>query len=85
MVKGGFTDFTAELTATGDVQLMFVTDKGRFFLDEVMVKNDTTTGIKTLHQEKPVRVYTIDGRYVGSSLNSLPNGLYIVNGKKVVK
>lgn len=85
MVKGGFTDFTAELTATGDVQLMFVADKGRFFLDEVMVKNDTTTGINILHQEKPVRVYTIDGRYVGSSLNSLPSGLYIVNGKKIVK
>lgn len=85
MVKGGFTDFTAELTATGDVQLTFVADKGRFFLDEVMVKNDNTTGIKTLHQENTVRVYTIDGRYVGSSLNSLPSGLYIVNGKKIVK
>ena len=85
MVKGGFTDFTAELTATGDVQLTFVADKGRFFLDEVMVKNDTTTGINILHQENTVRVYTIDGCYVGSCLNSLPSGLYIVNGKKVVK
>lgn len=85
MVKGAFNDFTTELTGTGDVQLMFYTDKGRFFLDEVMVKADVATGINTLHQEKTACVYTVDGRYVGSNLNSLPSGLYIVNGKKVVK
>lgn len=31
------------------------------------------------------RVYSIDGRYVGNSLESLGKGLYIVNGRKVMK
>lgn len=31
------------------------------------------------------RVYTIDGRYVGTSLDNLAPGLYIQNGRKVVK
>lgn len=31
------------------------------------------------------RVYTLDGRYVGDSLDTLAPGLYIQNGRKVVK
>lgn len=30
------------------------------------------------------RVYTVDGQYVGKSLQNLNKGLYIQNGKKVV-
>ena len=46
-----------------------------------------TTGI-TLpkEQSQPCRfkVYNLNGQYLGSSLNGLPKGLYIVNGRKVV-
>ena len=31
------------------------------------------------------RVYSISGTYLGTSLDSLPHGIYIVDGKKVVK
>jgi hypothetical protein len=31
-----------------------------------------------------VQVYTLDGRYIGSSLKGLAKGIYIVNGKKTV-
>ena len=31
------------------------------------------------------RIYTIDGRYVGTDFQQLQRGLYIVNGRKVVK
>ncbi len=31
------------------------------------------------------RVFTIDGRLVGTDINALPKGMYIVGGKKVVK
>lgn len=31
------------------------------------------------------RIYTLDGRYVGTDPNRLPRGLYILNGKKFVK
>lgn len=30
-------------------------------------------------------VYSLDGRYMGSSVNGLEKGIYIVNGKKIVK
>ena len=30
-------------------------------------------------------VYSLDGRYLGASANGLDNGIYIVNGKKIVK
>lgn len=30
-------------------------------------------------------VYSLDGRYMGASVNSLDKGIYIVNGKKIVK
>ena len=46
-----------------------------------------TTGI-TLpkEQSQPCRfkVYNLNGQYLGNSLNGLPKGLYIVNGRKVV-
>ena len=31
------------------------------------------------------RIYSIDGRYMGTNLNDLPKGLYIRNGKKTIK
>jgi alpha-amylase len=31
------------------------------------------------------RIYTIDGRYAGTEFNVLPHGIYVVNGKKVVR
>ena len=32
------------------------------------------------------KVYSINGQYMGTSLNNLPKGIYIINGqKKVVK
>ena len=39
----------------------------------------TTSGIKS------DRIYTLDGRYVGTDINALAKGMYIVNGKKILK
>lgn len=50
-----------------------------------------TTGIGNIHvvkgNQKTNGVYTLYGRKVseGTSLNSLPKGIYIVNSKKIVK
>ena len=33
---------------------------------------------------KDTRVFSISGQYVGTSLNGLSKGIYVVNGKKVV-
>lgn len=51
--------------------------------------NDTSTGIKSIVNNKGIiankNIYTIDGRYVGTDFNVLPNGIYIIGGKKVMK
>ena len=88
MTKGAFTDFSATVTATGSMKITFATEKGRFFLDEVVVKKESQhTAIRSLDVEKKNsgRVYTLDGRYVGSDINQLSRGLYIIDGKKVMK
>ena len=55
----------------------------------VILMEDETTGIDDLQQDKALngaqRIYTLDGRYVGTSFDSLPNGIYIIKGKKIVK
>jgi hypothetical protein len=52
------------------------------------VKKATSTAIQTVSSYKGMttnRIYTLDGRYVGTDPNLLPRGLYIINGKKIVK
>ncbi len=54
----------------------------------VLMENETT-GIDDLQQDKALngaqRIYTLDGRYVGTSFDTLPNGIYVIKGKKIVK
>lgn len=49
--------------------------------------HDTTTGIKGIERMEATtkRIYTLDGRYVGTDFNALPHGIYIIGGKKIVK
>ena len=86
MVKGAFTDYTANVTGNGSIQINFATSKGRFFLDEVLLKSPTT-GIMNVHETATAKtgVYTLDGRYLGTDFSALKPGLYIVNGKKVIR
>ncbi|KXB84865.1 hypothetical protein HMPREF3034_00468 [Prevotella sp. DNF00663] len=57
------------------------------FLQE---NNDTPTGIigvlGTVAEQlyKDNRIYSIDGRYLGTDKTRLPKGIYIINRKKVV-
>lgn len=92
MERGAFTDFTATITANGNVKVTFEVQvknknqKGRFFLDEVLVVDPNANAIQTVSvNQKQPRIYTLDGRFVGSDVNALKHGLYIINGKKVVK
>ena len=51
--------------------------------------DNVITGIQqaTMGQNDAVHkgVYSLDGRYLGTTLNGLSKGVYIVNGKKMVK
>lgn len=49
--------------------------------------NGEATGINSIETEAAVngKVYNLNGQYVGNSLNGLKKGIYVVNGKKVIK
>ncbi len=53
-------------------------------------EEDHTTGINDVTnnadaQQGTQRIYTLDGRYVGTNFDSLPSGMYIMKGKKTLK
>jgi len=82
MTKGAWGNYTATITATGSVKVTFSTNKGRFFLDEVLVVDPNATGITTTNSEAVTDnlYYDLQGRRVMNPTR----GLYIVNGKKVI-
>lgn len=92
-----WTEFSADLsekiTGIHDVQFKFkaagktaATRKNLFLFDYWQFKTNGTSGITTATQARshhPQGVYALDGRFVSSTTNGLPRGLYIVNGRKV--
>lgn len=83
-----WTEFSVDITGNGSSQLTFTPTK-RFFLDEVrVVANGSSTGINTIKPNAAStdgRIYNLQGQYVGNSTDTLPRGIYIINGKKVIK
>ena len=55
----------------------------------VVLMEGETTGIDDLQQNKEQNhtqcIYTLDGHFVGTNFDTLPNGIYIIKGKKIVK
>ena len=57
----------------------------------VVGEEEPTTGIRPLQpmtQDQPLNVYDLNGRLVlrgARSLDTLPKGVYVVNGKKFIK
>ena len=47
---------------------------------------EKTTGVKSVAVDDKTekRIYTLDGRYIGTKLHNLPRGLYIIGKRKVV-
>ena len=55
-------------------------------MPQLFVYDPTATGITaptTVLNNN--RVYNLQGQYLGTDLNRLPKGVYIVNGKKISK
>lgn len=84
--------FITELTFNGDQVTMKFEDGSTQTDDMSLVSialtySKTSTGIteiETDDQSTVKRVYTISGQYVGTSTEGLPQGIYIVNGKKTI-
>ncbi len=51
----------------------------------VAIPTDITEISANTQHPTPDNIYTIDGRFVGTSKESLPSGIYIQNGKKFTK
>lgn len=72
-----------------EVRLEFYTDdKMRLRSDYITVAKSSSDGIVDVNvaaQRKSLRIYTLDGRYVGDNAGNLPQGIYVVNGKKFMK
>ena len=87
MEAGKWTEFHTTFTAIGDTRIVFKPEK-HFFLDEVIVKKSTSTdimGIQVSPSTGVKSIYSIDGRYMGTDASVLGKGIYIVNGRKIVK
>lgn len=54
--------------------MRLVLDKAAAGINEI-VRNKTADG----------RIFTLDGRYVGKDAGSLPHGIYIIDGKKIIR
>lgn len=82
---------------TGNSNVSTLTNNGTIYLNGYTLNYnsksgsgkivDGTTVIKSISAQTSSaateKIYTISGQYGGSSLNGLPSGIYIVNGKKV--
>ena len=71
-----------------EIRINFCTDGNqRIRTDCIDIAKSTATGIteiNTNENTKELRIYTIDGHYVGNHIEGLAKGVYIVNGKKVL-
>lgn len=86
MTENKWTAYEVTVTGTGSVKLQFTAEK-RFFFDKVCLTSDSNTGIEDIVDSRinDGRIYSIDGCYMGMDFDRLDAGIYIINGKKVIK
>ena len=53
--------------------------------DPAVLAGIQRAGVADKPSAAPLAIYTISGQYVGTDFNSLPSGVYVMRGKKVVK
>lgn len=80
----------SEITFDGDNVVLHYADNSSDPADMSLVTlsfSYTTTGISQVEGIKKAlqgKVYNLQGQFVGSSLQGLSKGVYIINGKKVI-
>lgn len=83
----------AKTTSYGYIQFNYNSGNARFLnytskqKPAVLYVKTATTGIQdiqTVTRPADGRIYSIDGRYVGTDFGALKRGIYIMNGKKLV-
>ncbi len=88
MTKGQWTTYTVRIVGEGIATVPFSPSK-RFFLDDVKAAVPVSTGITSVATPRRAptggRIYSISGQFMGTDLQALPHGIYIIDGKKVVR
>lgn len=88
MEAGKWTDFSVQMTGNGDVQLVLSPSK-RMFVDMIYVMPGQYSGVDGVTVNGNVkadnRIFSIDGRYMGTDFSRLGKGIYVMNGKKIIK
>lgn len=88
LVPGQWTEVKANVTGSGDVAIRFKTNDKGVFIDNVCVIPVSLAGISSATADQSPKngeIYSIDGRYMGKSVSDLRPGIYVMNGKKLVK
>jgi len=91
-----WNDYKVKIHGSGSLRVTFAPEK-RFLLDEVLVtalQSDSTNAITShpsMVMTRRMGYYTLDGRFLGSTPESLPHGIYLLfnnedrKGRKIVK
>lgn len=84
-----WTTVSIDAKATGACRIRLV-PTGRLWVNSLTVtEHVSTSGIEWVTTDSAAkrisRIYSLDGTYVGHDFSSLRPGVYIVNGKKIVK
>ena len=88
LVPGQWTEVKVNVTGSGDAAIRFKTNDKGVFIDNVCVMPQSLAGISSTTADqspKSGEIYSIDGRYMGKSVSALRPGIYVMNGKKLVK
>ena len=88
LVPGQWTEVKANVTGSGDAAIRFKTNDKGVFIDNVCVIPVSLAGISSATADQSPKngeIYSIDGRYMGKSVSVLRPGIYVMNGKKLVK
>ena len=88
LVPGQWTEVKANVTGSGDAAIRCKTNDKGVFIDNVCVIPVSLAGISSATADQSPKngeIYSIDGRYMGKSVSDLRPGIYVMNGKKLVK
>ena len=72
-------------SGTNKTQDLDFVNGGYYNKDGLVAK--VTSGISTVMADRTAagKVYTLDGRQVNTTVDNLPRGIYVINGRKVIK
>ena len=81
---------TAKGDGTAKITVTYTYNNGKtvsksFNVTVTLATTAITTVTANTQHPTPANIYTLDGRYIGKSKETLPSGIYIQNGKKFTK